>query len=417
METIYEKRAKLGGDLQGLIKSLETKNDQEAQNSYDALTKEYDDLCDLISAQEKRAAKNKEIESTLAQPVGQTFSYAGTNQGQPKKPENTNGNDEKAFQMAAFRSVLTGRRTVDQYERELEQRGLRVDVPSSGGYLVPPQEFSTMLIQGVKDLLFFRNMASVNPPLAKAESIGFPTRTGDYGSLTWTSELSTPTEDTGLSFGKREMIPHKLAKLVKISRELIQRSALPAESIVMDRISYQVARTQENAYLNGTGDKQPLGVFTASADGINTDRDVVAGASNLPTIDGFIDAAASLKSQYQPNLVCLTHRLVVAALRKQKASTAGSYLWQPAVAAGDPERLANVPIIKSELAPSATTAGAYFAVMGDFKAGYMIQDALDVQMQVLFELYAATREIGYIVELWSDGAPVLSEAFARLKGA
>jgi HK97 family phage major capsid protein len=38
-------------------------------------------------------------------------------------------------------------------------------------------------------------------------------------------------------------------------------------------------------------------------------------------------------------------------------------------------------------------------------------------IQRLVELYAATNEVGFIGRRWVDGAPVLDEAFARLKMA
>jgi HK97 family phage major capsid protein len=46
---------------------------------------------------------------------------------------------------------------------------------------------------------------------------------------------------------------------------------------------------------------------------------------------------------------------------------------------------------------------------------YEIADALDLEVQVLQELYAATSQIGYIFRIKTDGMPTLEEAFARLK--
>jgi len=36
-------------------------------------------------------------------------------------------------------------------------------------------------------------------------------------------------------------------------------------------------------------------------------------------------------------------------------------------------------------------------------------------VQVLNELYAVTNQTGYLVEYFGDGAPVLPEAFSRIK--
>ena len=69
----------------------------------------------------------------------------------------------------------------------------------------------------------------------------------------------------------------------------------------------------------------------------------------------------------------------------------------------------------SEYAPNTYTAGKYAAVYGDFRTGYMICDGDGLYIQVLNELYAPNNSIGYLVEYFGDGAPVVGEAFARLK--
>ena len=44
-----------------------------------------------------------------------------------------------------------------------------------------------------------------------------------------------------------------------------------------------------------------------------------------------------------------------------------------------------------------------------------LADALSMQVQRLNELYAETNQVGFIGRLETDGAPVLEEAFARVK--
>jgi len=68
----------------------------------------------------------------------------------------------------------------------------------------------------------------------------------------------------------------------------------------------------------------------------------------------------------------------------------------------------------SEYAPNTFTTGLYVGILGDF-SNYWIADAVDMQVQVLKELYAETNQTGYIGRLDTDGMPVLAEAFARVK--
>ena len=46
---------------------------------------------------------------------------------------------------------------------------------------------------------------------------------------------------------------------------------------------------------------------------------------------------------------------------------------------------------------------------------HWIVDALSVTRQLLDELDAATNQVGFSGRMESDGAPVLEEAFARIK--
>ena len=67
----------------------------------------------------------------------------------------------------------------------------------------------------------------------------------------------------------------------------------------------------------------------------------------------------------------------------------------------------------SEFAPNTFTNGLYVGLYGDLKY-YWICDSLNMEIQVLAELYARTNQIDYISRIETDGAPVLSEAFARV---
>jgi hypothetical protein len=59
----------------------------------------------------------------------------------------------------------------------------------------------------------------------------------------------------------------------------------------MARLAYKFGVTQEKAYLTGDGNQKPLGVFTASNDGISTGRDVSTGNTTTAiTFDGLIEA-------------------------------------------------------------------------------------------------------------------------------
>ena len=216
-----------------------------------------------------------------------------------------------------------------------------------------------------------------------------------------------------MSFGKRELKPAPLSKLIKVSRKLLRTSALPVQQIVMERMAYKQAIPQEKGFLTGTGANQPLGVYTPSSDGISTDRDVLTGAVTTYTFDGLKNAKYSLKAQYLRNARWNLHRDGVAKIAKLKDGN-GRYLWQDSVVENEPDRLLGVPVDQSEFTPNTFTASLYVGMIADFSY-YWIAQSLAIEIQRLDELYARTNQVGYITRSEVDGMPVLEEAFARLK--
>lgn len=273
-----------------------------------------------------------------------------------------------------------------------EIKAYQADNPVGGGFLVAPQDFVRELILLVKNMVFVRQMATVFT-VDRAESLGIPAMDTDPSDADWTSELAVGNEETTMAFGKRELRPHPVAKLVKVSNKLLRNSAMDPEAIVMDRMAYKMGVTQEKAYLLGTGADQPLGVFVATSQGIDTSRDTTAATTTAVAADDFISTKYSLKAQYQQNATWILNRTVVAATRKLKDNN-NNYLWTTGLTAfggatgpgnglqGTPERLLDCPLLMSEYAPSTFTTGLYMAILGDFKH-YYIADALQMQWQVL----------------------------------
>jgi len=188
------------------------------------------------------------------------------------------------------------------------------------------------------------------------------------------------------------------------------------EPLVRERLAYKFGTVEENAFLNGSGAASPLGVFTASAQGITTSQDVSTGnSSSAFTTDGLINAKYALTSPHlaSPNLRWIFHRDAVKMLRKLKDGE-GQYVWQPGITVDQMDRVLGVPILMSEYAPNTFTASLYVGIIGNFSY-YWIVDSMSVVIQRLVELYALTNQDAFIGRAACDGAPVLSTAFVRVK--
>jgi hypothetical protein len=64
--------------------------------------------------------------------------------------------------------------------------------------------------------------------VANSNGLGAPSLDNDPADADWTTELATGSEDSTMSFGKRELKPHPLAKRIKVSKQLLRTAALPS---------------------------------------------------------------------------------------------------------------------------------------------------------------------------------------------
>lgn len=308
---------------------------------------------------------------------------------------------------AAFRSYLScaDARTMNPDE----QRALSVGTANAGGYTVPTQEFVAELLKAVDDATPTLQLARTFD-VPQAQSLGVPTLQADPADGDWTSEIATGSEDSTMAFGLRELRPNPIAKLLKVSKKLMRASPLGMENIVRDRLAYKIAIPLNKGVLTGSGASQPLGIFTASASGISTGRDVTVSTTSALDADKLITAKYTLRAGYMPTWIL--HRTTLAAIRKLKATT-GDYVWMPGLTQGAPSILLDHPVQLDENAPSfSTTGGSYVAVLGDMSF-YWVARALNFEIQRLDELYAASNQVGFIVRAELDGMPVIEDAFVR----
>lgn len=385
----------------------------EAAN--DAFDKASEALKDASTSQanaQARADRLAAMEAFANTPAGRRTEHAS---GTPKPKENVlDVEPEKLPGRAMSRAFSKFFINGEQSLLPAERAAMQVDVSIQGGTLVLPEQMVNQLIKFVDDRVYMRQVSTVLP-LTNADSVGIPSWDTDPADAAWTPEVGAYSEDSSARTGKRNLKPNLLTKGIKISRTLLRKSIFPADQLVMQRLGYKLGIACENGYLNGNGSDEPLGIFTASTNGISTGRDVSTdNTTSEIKADGLINAKFSLKSQYQgsPNTRWMFHRTAVRNIRKLKDGN-GQYLWQMGLA-GAPDTILEVPYLMSEFAPSTFTTGLYVGIIGDFTF-YYIADSLALEFQRLDELYAGNSQVGFIARLESDGMPVLEEAFARVK--
>lgn len=388
---IYElkqNRAKIVADMRAIMDKYDTEPmDGEAKAAYAKAEAEFDAINARIDAEQRQMERER---------------MAGEVEGH-KEPNVKNDELGKAF--SAHLRMGTAE-TLGAYN------ALQQSVPTQAGNLVAPEKFVSDLIAEIDNALPFRQFAK-KYRLTGAQSLGFPKRTERMNSAAWGSEISAPSPDATLAFGKREFKPNFATAEILVSRTLIS-NAPDVDGIVRAEIAYDLGELLEDAYMNGDGSGKPLGLFTEDSNGISGARDISTGNTETEiTFDGLMEAKYAIKQQYQANLRWLFHRDAVKQLAKVKDANK-QYIWQPSVVEGTPDRLLGKPVTMSEYVPNVFTTGKYVGMLGDFR-NYWICDGMYMELQVLRELYARTNQIDYIARLSTDGMPVLEECFSRIK--
>lgn len=417
VKDLLEQRANLVEQARALQRKANEESRSLAsdeQGQFDKLMDEADAIKakadELHSDEEQRAANSKRLEDA-EKDLSEVRKRVTSPEGFDKR-ETSKQKAESEYRKAFSSYLRNGENALNANE----QRALSAGLATEGGYMVP-EEAMGPFIQAVNNVSWMRQLATVIP-VGNAMSLGAVSLDNDPADPTWTSELLIGTEDSTMSFGKRHLEPRPLAKYIKMSRTLLAK-APSAESLVMERLAYKFAVTEENGFLNGSGGAgAPLGVFTASNDGISTGRDVATGnSSSSIAFDGLINCFYSLKPQYRARSSWIFHRDAVKQIRTLKfsiGSDAVGYAWEPSVKAGEQDTILGRPVYESEYAPNTFTSALYVGIVGDF-SNYWIADGTQMEMQRLVELYAATNQVGLIARRETDGMPVLAEAFARVK--
>lgn len=362
----------------------------EERQKYETIVDDANKLKESIEREERQIALESEVREFAGKP------------GAPAMQETPEERTSKAFR----KYLLTG--------VEKEYRDLANDVGDEGGYLHAPEQYIAQLLKDLDDLVFVRQYATTIP-LRQNDTLGVPTLDEDMSDPAWTTEVASVDRDMQMKLGKRKLTPNQLSKEILVSMKLLHTAAIPADTLVQERMAYRFAIALENGFLTGSGTGEPLGVFTASPDGIPTTRDISDGntASEI-TADGLISVKYALKQQHRNrNTVrwCF-HRDAVGKIAKLKDNE-GQYIWRPGIVAGEPDRLLNIPIDESEYVPNTFTSGLYVGILADWTY-YWIAEIHDLEIQRLLELYAKTSQVGFIGRGYWDGQPVMPSAFARV---
>jgi HK97 family phage major capsid protein len=282
-------------------------------------------------------------------------------------------------------------------------KALEAGTAGEGGYIVP-EEWRNEIVQPLTNMSYVR--------MAGARSISVPAGSGDKFYIPVLTHMTAAVltdeeaayDDADPSFTQVAFDAYKYSRTVKASEELINRSNFDLWGQILSPTFVQAFAEAENAaFTTGTGSDQPQGCVTGAATGKTTASSTAITASEI------IDLYHALDYKYRNNAVFMMHDNVAAVVRKL-TDGAGQYLWQPALAAGQPDTLLGRPVITNNSMSSTITATDKTMLFGNFNY-YYIGDWEGFAVNVNPYLYMANGQIGYFASKSFDGNVMLQAAF------
>ena len=383
-----EKRAKLWNTMEGFLDTHRTDKgvlSAEDDATYNNMEKELNDLTNEIRRMERRDV----IEAELKKPVDTPL----TGKPMDVKLDEKKGRASNAYK-EDFGRHLRGKQLIHNVMEE--------GVDANGGYLVP-EEFERQIITGLDEFNVMRNLCKVITTSAERKIPVAAT----HSTAAWTAENAAYTESNP-TFNQKTIDAFKLTDLVKVSIELLEDSMFDLEEYIAKEFARAFGIAEEQAFCVGTGSGQPTGLFTANGGTVG----VTTAGTTAITADEIISLVYALKSPYRRNAKFLMNDATVSAIRKLKDGN-GNYLWQPALQAGQPDKLLGYELYTSPYVPT-LAAGAYTVAFGDF-SNYWIADRSGRTVQRLNELYSTNGQVGFVGTERVDGKIILPEGIQLIQ--
>jgi HK97 family phage major capsid protein len=262
--------------------------------------------------------------------------------------------------------------------RETELKSLSGAVAADGGYAVP-REIDALISARLKNISPIRAIAQV----VQTGTAGYRKLVTTGGTASgWVSETAARPLTATPAFAEIAPPSGELYANPAASQAMLDDAAFDVQSWLAGEIAMEFARAEGAAFVSGTGVSQPMGFLTTPSSTANDATRIFGTLQHLVSgnATGFdtspelklIDLVHALKAGHRQGASWVMNAKTLAVVRKLKASD-GSFLWQPGLMEGQPNRLLGYPVVEAEDMPD-LAAGTLPIAFGNFRAGYLITE-------------------------------------------
>lgn len=292
--------------------------------------------------------------------------------------------------------------------------------PGAGGFLVP-EEFRSELLQLALEQTIVRSHATVIPMSTLVTHIPMVDDTSHASSLFggvvfyWEGEGASITE-TAATFGAVELQAWKLAGYFTVPNELLRDA--PAFSGWFDtRIPQGLAWTEDKAFMNGTGAKQPKGWVNCDAYVQTGGSSGSRASSNHIAYSDIVNMWARLLPTSHMNSIWVANIDTFPELAQMSLSSPGVWMGGynvPGIAGAPPVSIFGRPVYFTEKAPSLGSVGDISLVDLGY---YLIGDRQTVAVAASEHVAFQNDKTAYRIIERVDGRPWLQSALTPAYGS
>ncbi|MDI3341600.1 MAG: phage major capsid protein [Sphaerobacter sp.] len=389
MQTVLElrrQRAALVEQARAILETAERENRDlsgEEREKWDRIMADVDALKERIDRMEALAAHEEDLRRLTSAPERPEPGHAG----RPTQDE-----EREAFR-AWLRYGMAGltpeqRAVMQRRYAELppEQRALGEATGAAGGFLVPEQ-FQAQIETAMQAYGGIRQTRVTVVPTTNGDPMPWPTA-NDVAEAGELLAEGTAVAEADPSYGQVTVGAYTFSsKLVRVSVQLLQDSAIDIEAWLAQRLGERLARGTSRYFTTGTGSGQPQGVVTAAHVGHT------AATTNAITYDDLVQLQASLDAAYDTNAQWMLSKPALVAI-KQLKDNQGRPLWLPGLAMREPDTILGKPyVVSAEM--DGLVANGKPVIYGDFSK-FLIRDVRGVTLLRLQERYAEYLQVGFL---------------------
>lgn len=399
--------AEMEGDLEG-------EGNAERQAKFDAIDKDIQSYGERITnltamlENEQAAEKDRERFAGILKTDGEVLSEDHNLEDRLRTWMRAGLPDAEVYAPKAITVVLEGW----QGSRDVEKHDLTIGVTTAGGFTVPTG-FVRQLQEHLVENTTIRQTNVQVLTTTGGETLPYPKTTSHGTNAAIIAEAGAFTE-ADPAFGQVSLGAFKYGKLLQVSSELVEDTAVDLLGYLARAAGLSVALGTGAHYATGTGTGQPEGIANAAVAG----KTGATGQTLTVIANDLVDLFHSLVSGYRTRGFWVMNDLSAAVVRKIRDDTGGTglgnFLWQPGLQAGFPDTIFGRPVL-TDPGIAVMAANAFSIAFGDFSSYFVIRDVNRVDFVRSDDFAFANDLVSFRVRFRTDSKQLINGSAAAVK--